>query len=191
LYHIQNIVMTISVGNDAGEIFALLIAKSNSNQNDIYYMILDDGELMDEWLRYLNGTDLANLNNSIALMIPLTYLDTDVTLTANSDVKIATQKAVKAYIAARNALDAKLSGGNSFSGNQNIGGELAVYGVLTVDTGDIIADGGNVDLKTTGKVVNLKDGTASGDGINKGQLDSHNTSSTAHDNIRGVANGIA
>lgn len=33
--------------------------------------------------------------------IPLNYLDTDTALTANSDVKVATQKAVKAYIASQ------------------------------------------------------------------------------------------
>jgi hypothetical protein len=32
--------------------------------------------------------------------LPLSYLDTDVSLTANSDVKVASQKAVKAYVAA-------------------------------------------------------------------------------------------
>jgi hypothetical protein len=35
---------------------------------------------------------------AIALMVPLTYLDTDTTLSANSDSKLASQKAVKAYV---------------------------------------------------------------------------------------------
>lgn len=38
------------------------------------------------------------LAEELADLIPLTYLDTDVTLAANSDTKIATQKAAKAYV---------------------------------------------------------------------------------------------
>lgn len=41
-----------------------------------------------------------SLLDGIALKVPLTYLDTDGTLAANSDVKVATQKAVKTYVTA-------------------------------------------------------------------------------------------
>jgi hypothetical protein len=41
------------------------------------------------------NTNFANLNSD---KIETSYLDTDTSLTANSDVKIATQKAVRAYV---------------------------------------------------------------------------------------------
>lgn len=48
--------------------------------------------------------DLEDLGDPVtltALGIPLSYLDTDGTLAANSDTKIATQKAVKTYVDAQ------------------------------------------------------------------------------------------
>ena len=45
--------------------------------------------------RAVINTNFANLNND---KIETSYLDTDTTLAANSDIKIATQKAVKAYV---------------------------------------------------------------------------------------------
>lgn len=44
------------------------------------------------------NTEIADRQSEDALLIPLTYLDTDGTLAANSDSKIATQKASKTYI---------------------------------------------------------------------------------------------
>lgn len=75
-----------------------------------------------------------------ALLIPLSYLDTDGTLAANSDTKIATQKATKTYVdaeaAARAAADSaesaariaedltfiKKDGSRAFTGTQSMGG---------------------------------------------------------------------
>jgi hypothetical protein len=46
-------------------------------------------------------SDVTSLISDLAAKIPLTYLDTDGTLAANSDTKIASQKAVKTYVAAQ------------------------------------------------------------------------------------------
>mgnify|MGYP000555986824 CR=1 FL=1 len=43
-------------------------------------------------------SDVTNLTTDLAAKIPTSYLDTDTALTANSDVRVATQKAVKAYV---------------------------------------------------------------------------------------------
>ncbi len=58
-------------------------------------------------LTTLNTTDKSNLvsainevNTGLASKVPSSYLDTDTTLAANSDSKIATQKATKAYVLA-------------------------------------------------------------------------------------------
>jgi len=50
---------------------------------------------------------LANVTN--VAQLPLSYLDTDVALAADSDVKVASQKAVKAYV------DAQVGGSGAFS----------------------------------------------------------------------------
>lgn len=51
--------------------------------------------------------------------IPLSYLDTDTALTANSDVKVASQKAVKAYIDALPANPAIATGAEVNTGTDN------------------------------------------------------------------------
>lgn len=57
--------------------------------------------------RTVINTNFANLNSD---KIETSVLDTDTALTANSDAKIATQKAVKAYIDALGSLTLKTSG---------------------------------------------------------------------------------
>jgi hypothetical protein len=44
-----------------------------------------------------SSVDTNSLDYKVANRIPLNYLDTDITLSADSDAKVATQKAVKAY----------------------------------------------------------------------------------------------
>lgn len=48
----------------------------------------------------LTQAQITGLVAALAALIPTSYLDTDITLAADSDAKIATQKAVKAYVAA-------------------------------------------------------------------------------------------
>jgi hypothetical protein len=48
----------------------------------------------------LPESKITNLVTDLAALIPSSYLDTDGTLAANSDTKIATQKAVKTYVGA-------------------------------------------------------------------------------------------
>lgn len=56
--------------------------------------------------------------DALALKTPLSYLDTDITLTANSDAKIATQKATKAYADSKVA-DAINDGTTAIAPSQN------------------------------------------------------------------------
>ena len=52
--------------------------------------------------------------------LPLSYLDTDTSLTANSDVKVPSQKAVKTYVDAQNAAQNTTIGGNATTMNNHI-----------------------------------------------------------------------
>lgn len=98
-----------------------------------------------------------------AFAMPLSYLDTDVALTANSDVKVASQKATKAYVdallAAANAMVFK--GVIDASTNPNYptasAGDLYRISVAGKIGG---ASGPNVEIGDT--LLCLTDGTASG-----------------------------
>jgi hypothetical protein len=85
--------------------------------------------------------------------IPMSYLDTDVTLAANSDVKVASQKAVKAYadarIAAADAFVAKGTIDASASPNYpaanagdtyrvSVAGKVGGASGLNVEVGDML-----------------------------------------------------
>jgi len=90
----------------------------------------------------------SGLNVKDNLYVPQTYLDTDINLAANSDVKIATQKAVKTYI------DALLAANDAmvFKGTVGSGGtyEIAAFNSLaTYQTGHAykIVEGGTVKGK--------------------------------------------
>jgi len=51
------------------------------------------------------GVATGTLETDVDAKIPLTYLDTDSTLAADSDTKVATQKATKAYAVAKTQID--------------------------------------------------------------------------------------
>lgn len=71
-----------------------------------------------ETARNINGVSFdgtADITVADSTKIPTSYLDTDGTLTANSDTKIASQKAVKTYADTKLALKANLTGA-AFSG---------------------------------------------------------------------------
>jgi hypothetical protein len=70
----------------------------------------------------LNAND-ADLYANVALKIPLTYLDADTTLAGNSDIKLATQKAAKAYV------DARLARGHVYGLTLSTAGASATFGV--------------------------------------------------------------
>ena len=80
------------------------------------------------------NTNFTNLNSD---KIETSYLDTDTSLTANSDTKIATQKAVKAYV-------------ESFQGQTFLvpTGAILPYGGSTAPTNYLLCDGSAVSRST-------------------------------------------
>ena len=113
---------------------------------------------------------LANLKTDLALnavtndaQIPLSYLDTDTTLAANSDVKVATQKAIKAYadnlIAANDAMVFK--GAINCSANPNYPAADAGWTYKVSVAGKVGgASGPNVEVGDT--LLCTADGSAAG-----------------------------
>jgi len=100
-------------------------------------------------LDYLSGVTSA-IQTQLDAKIPTSYLDTDTTLSANSDSKIATQKAVKAYVdsAVTGLLD--LKGDTDCSTNPNypsalkgdayyvtVAGKIGGASGKTVEIGDV------------------------------------------------------
>lgn len=88
---------------------------------------INSGDLITNSRNTIN-TNFANLNND---KIETSALDTDTTLAANSDAKVATQKATKAYVDSRTAgrvyaLGAATYDIASASGTQNIAHGLGV-----------------------------------------------------------------
>lgn len=71
---------------------------------------------------------LGNVTNDVQLKS--SQLDTDGTLTANSDTKVASQKAVKTYVDTTDGNNVKLTG------NQTVAGEKTFTSTTTVDTGN-------------------------------------------------------
>lgn len=78
------------------------------------------------------NTNFSNLNTD---KIETSYIDTDTTLAANSDTKIASQKAVKAYVDAQ---------GNNFAPT----GAVYPFAGSTAPTGHLMADGTAVSRAT-------------------------------------------
>jgi uncharacterized ubiquitin-like protein YukD len=71
----------------------------------------------------VTATDVGLGNVSNVNQIPLSYLDTDVTLTANSDTKVASQKAIKAYVDSSDGLKVDKTttvNGHALSGNISV-----------------------------------------------------------------------
>lgn len=59
-----------------------------------------DGIIAMPQIAAIPESKVTNLVTDLAAKVPTTYLDTDTTMAANSDTKIATQKATKAHVAA-------------------------------------------------------------------------------------------
>lgn len=112
-------------------------------------------------------TDVAPSQNAVfdalALKIPTSYLDTDTTLAADSDSRIATQKAVKAYadqlIAAANATVYK--GATDCSANPNYPAADAGW-LYRVSVAGKIGGASGVVVQAGDMFICLTDGTASG-----------------------------
>lgn len=120
--------------------------------------------------RAVINTNFSNLNTD---KIETSYLDTDTTLAANSDVKIPSQKAVKAYVDAggsadRNAALAGLSGTtpsatNKFVDARALMGTVSYYTGDTAPTGWLLANGAAVSRTTYANLFSLI-GTSFGTG---------------------------
>jgi hypothetical protein len=121
---------------------------------------------------YLDGVTSA-IQTQLDAKIPTSYLDTDVTLAANSDSKIATQKAVKAYVDASVTGLLDLKGSTDCSTNPNypsalkgdayyvtVAGKIGGASGKTVEVGDVYvalvdnAGGTEVSVGTSWFVLN-------------------------------------
>lgn len=80
--------------------------------------ILDGATLSTAELNYVDGVTSA-IQTQLDAKIPSSYLDTDGTLAANSDVKIATQKAVKTFVNAAVTGLLEFKGSTDASSNPN------------------------------------------------------------------------
>lgn len=111
----------------------------------------------------LTSSDVSLGNVSNVAQLPLSYLDTDATLAANSDAKVASQKAIKAYadglIAAANATVYK--GATDCSGNPNFPAADAGWLYRVSVTGKIGGASGIV-VEAGDMFICLTDGTTSG-----------------------------
>lgn len=100
-------------------------------------------------LSYLKGTSSA-VQTQLNAKVPTSYLDTDVTLSANSDSKIATQKAVKTYVDGMVTGLLELKGDTDCSTNPNypsalkgdayyvtVAGKIGGASGKTVEVGDV------------------------------------------------------
>lgn len=96
---------------------------------------INSGDLISDSRAVIN-TNLSNLNSD---KIETSYLDTDGTLAANSDVKIATQKAVKTYV------DTEVA--SAVADIPTIG-ELVDYAGVSVPTNYLECDGSAVSRTT-------------------------------------------
>lgn len=100
-------------------------------------------------VNYTDGVTSA-IQTQLDAKIPTSYLDTDGTLAANSDVKIATQKAVKTYVAAQVTGLLEFKGSTDCSANPNypaaskgdtyvvtVAGKIGGASGKSVDVGDM------------------------------------------------------
>ena len=112
-----------------------------------------------------------------ASKIPLTYIDTDGTLSANSDTKIASQKATKTYA------DTKMSK----TGNETINGVKTFLDEVVFDSTARFYNGLSVEGD---KIIDLEAGTADTDAVNKGQMDTQ-LALKENKSEKGAINGYA
>lgn len=81
---------------------------------------------------YLIGVE-SSIQTQLDNQVPLDYLDTDITLAANSDAKVATQKAIKAYVdAMASGLDPKASVRVATTANITLSGTQTIDGVSVI-----------------------------------------------------------
>jgi len=77
---------------------------------------------------------LGNVDN--IQQMPLSYLDTDGTLTANSDVKVASQKATKTYVDGQIAtIQSQIASGMVYKGTFDGSQTIAAQGITTIQKG--------------------------------------------------------
>lgn len=111
--------------------------------------LLDGATLSTAELNFVDGVTSA-IQTQLDAKIPSSYLDTDGTLAANSDVKIATQKAVKTYVAAQVTGLLDFKGATDCSANPNypaaskgdayavsVAGKIGGASGKSVDVGDM------------------------------------------------------
>src|SRR6266853_71742 len=109
-----------------------------------------------------SGNLLKDLGALPAVAIPLTYLDTDGTLAANSDVKVASQKAVKTYVTV-NAGGVSAPAGEILFGNAGGDGVTSdsecsldtLSGFMSIPKGIYINNNNNITLASKSSSVTL------------------------------------
>ena len=97
------------------------------------------------------GGNQAPVGSSWDVLVPITYLDTDGTLAANSDTKLATQKAIRTYVANKITGLWSLQGSIDCSANPNypaaskayawvvtVAGKIGGASGVSVDAGDVV-----------------------------------------------------
>lgn len=82
-----------------------------------------------------SATVSITLPSSDSTLMVTSAIDTDNTLTANSDTKIASQKATKTYVDTKDAQNVKLTGNQTVAGQKTMTDAFNVTNVMTVDNG--------------------------------------------------------
>lgn len=132
-----------------------------------------------------DDTDLPTAGAVVDYAMPLSYLDTDSTLSADSDAKVASQKAVKAAIAAGGAAWSDYAHYEYQLPANNNGGTMTSGSWLTVPINTTTGSAGaNISRVTT--TITLQAGTyyvegyVNGQGVDYFKSSFYNTSDSAH-----------
>jgi hypothetical protein len=157
----QSTNLTICIQSDTNWVWGL-----NANTNPALTTNWIDMGSADAKVASVNGsTGVVTITCATIGAIPTSYLDTDATLSANSDTKIATQKAVKGYV------DGKLVGGavEYISAYQSAMQSLSTNGtILNIDTkieGNMTLNADHTVTLKAGKTYQIIGGSGFSNGV--------------------------